>query len=109
VSRRYRSEPTRRWSEARTYTDKGGALVHYQTENVGYGFSEYQIVGTFDEVTAATDHILGQYPNNPYGTWFNWPPKTKTGWDGQLVTQREATDLGNELWHVGGRRSNTSD
>lgn len=97
------------WGRSYVRADRGGATIHSQIKNVGYGFTEYQIVGTFDEVSAATESILRSYPDNPYGTWFNWPPGTKRGHEGRLIEHREATDLGGGLWHVTGSHSNTSD
>lgn len=91
----------------------GGATVHSQTNNVGYGFTEYYIVGTMQEVSLAVDGILSRYPNDPYGTFFNWPPNTKKiTWgphEGEPLEHRAAEDLGNGLWLLTGKHSNTSD
>ncbi|XOK12676.1 hypothetical protein ACI6PO_06520 [Agrobacterium tumefaciens] len=63
---------------------------------------EYEIEGTFDEVSAEVKAIYGRYPTPGYGTHFNWPP-------GSGNSYLAPKDLGNGRWIARGHRSTSCD
>ena len=104
------------FSPSSIYTAKCGATVHYQTERVGYGFTRYQIIGTREQLESAMEDILRSYPNNPYGTHFDWPPdrryRNSDGSEGRLMDGQPMLFPAKEdgaLWYTTGSHSNTSD
>jgi hypothetical protein len=68
-----------RWNEAYIYDKPDGTTVHDQTENVGYGFSNYMIVGTLEGVLQARKDIETRYPKIAYGGYYPEPFEVAPG------------------------------
>lgn len=64
-----------RWGEPRTYTAPNGAEVEYRTENVGYGFTQYRITGTREQIESWAAELLREWPEVAYCTKVYWPPE----------------------------------
>lgn len=73
----------------------------------------YEVEGTEEQVTAEVDRLLRAYPAPGYGTWFNWPPGSRTiQWGekkGQPVAYLAPTSIGNGRWRARGHRSSNCD
>jgi len=80
------------YSNARIVEHHDGTVSHHQTHYIGYGFSEYQIVGSKQGVEACFSRIERSYPANPYGT--------------RMLSLCEVAP---GLWHGDVWHSNTSD
>jgi hypothetical protein len=63
-----------RWGDAYIRTTEDGTIIHSQREYVGYGFTSYMIVGSFEGVSRVVDGIYRAYPPSGYGTHILWPP-----------------------------------
>jgi len=86
------SRRQRGYSEAYIVEHEDGTVSHHQTHRIGYGFSEYQIVGSKEGVEACFARIERSHPSNPYGTRL-----------------RSLTEVAPGLWHGDVWHSNTSD
>jgi len=83
---------------ARVNTERQGGSVYYS------------IHGTLEEVTEAVNAELRRWPVPGYGTWFNWPPNSKTSYDGKsIVTYLAATKKEDGTWIGRGHRSTSCD
>jgi hypothetical protein len=68
-----------------------------------------QLTGTHEECDAFVAKQIANYHPAGYGTWFNGPPNTKRGANGQLVTHCAPTDHGDGKWTVRGSRMDSCD
>ncbi len=99
-----RNQPKMRWGESHIYFHKEGATVHSQREYVGYGFTSYNIVGSFDEVSEVVKSIYTNYPTPGYGTVINWPPNQVLS-DGSPRNYNQPTEISPGLWWLTCRHS----
>lgn len=66
------------WGDAHIVEHPDGTIVHCQRKYVGYGFSEYQIVGTLDGVKNQYELIQKDYPPQGYGGHYPEPVEIAT-------------------------------
>lgn len=69
----------RRWDQSWVQTLDDGAVVHSQTENVGYGFRHYMIVGTMESVLRYYNFLQRNYPPQGYGGHYKNPVEITDG------------------------------
>lgn len=93
-----------RFSEPYTY-EWDGVKVSEVTENVGWGFTHYTIVGKPDKLTEYQDHLYRSWPPQGYSTIMYWPLEQCA----KFTEDVRPVDNGDGTWTVKAWRANSCD